>query len=339
MLQTALSEQAARVMLLIVTAIAVATALKIGQPVAAPVVFGLVLGIVVSPVADRLARFGVPRVLIAIFLLAVATSALAAVIMMADPLILSLSEQLPRLKEAIGSWLAMASNVMRGIESISQEIETTMGGDMEVGENMPSIKNALWLAPNFVAQLFIFMGALFFFVLTRDELYAAAGPMEQPLKTADRAVSRYFGAVTLVNTGLGVVTAVVLMVIGVEYAPLWGLAAGLMNFILYLGPMIIASGLLIAGLLQFPGAMALLPPTAFLLTNLIEAQFVTPVVVGQKLAMSPLVVFLAIVFGLWLWGPVGAIVALPVLLWFGVLMRPGVLSQVKRRRFRHSEAA
>ncbi|MEL6585120.1 MAG: AI-2E family transporter [Pseudomonadota bacterium] len=327
MLRTALSEQAARVMVLIVTMIIVTAALHFAKPIAAPLVFALVLGVVVSPVADRLTSFGVPRVVIAGVLLLLTMAFIGALAMIVDPLLTTLAEQLPRLKAAATEWIAMTANLMRGIESISKEIEDSVGAEaLEPQGSIPSMTDALWLAPNFAAQVFIFMGTLFFFVLTRDELYAAAGTLESQLKRADRSVARYFGAVALVNTGLGVVTTVALMAIGVDYAPLWGLAAGLLNFILYLGPILVAGGLLIAGVLQFSGPMSLLPPLAFLTINMVEAQFVTPLVVGQRLRLSPLAVFLAIVFGLWLWGPVGAIVALPVLLWFGVLLRPNVLA-------------
>ncbi|WP_299694478.1 AI-2E family transporter [uncultured Tateyamaria sp.] len=332
MLRTALSEHAARVMLLVVTVIIVTTALQFAKPIAAPIVFALVLGVVVSPLAERLTAFGIPRVIISLVLLLLTTAFIGMLVMIADPLLVMLAEQLPRLKDAAAEWIEITANLMRGIETISQEIENSVGADaLEPQSSIPSISDALWLAPNFAAQVFIFMGTLFFFVLTRDDLYAAAGNLESQLKRADRSVARYFGAVTLVNTGLGVVTTFVLMAVGVDYAPLWGLAAGILNFILYLGPMIIIGGLLIAGLLQFSGPMSLLPPFAFLLINMTEAQFVTPLVVGQRLRLSPLAVFLAIVVGLWLWGPVGAIVALPVLLWFGVLMQPNVLARASWR--------
>ena len=162
---------------------------------------------------------------------------------------------------------------------------------------------------------------VFFFILTREDLYSAAGSMKKRLFQADAQVSRYFAAVTLVNIGVGVATAIAMMAIGIEYPLLWGLAAGVLNYILYLGPLIIIFGLLIAGLIQFWDAMAFLPPAAFMVINFIEAQFATPMFVGQHIRINPLVVFVAIVFGLWLWGPIGAIVALPVIVWLAFILR------------------
>lgn len=337
MLTTALSEKAGRVLLLIMAFIAVTAALHYAKPVVAPVVFALVVGVVVSPLAERLSKLGIPSVAIAVTVLLVATALVGAAVLLINPLVGTLVDQLPRIRQSADELLDTLSNMLRGIETITKEIEDSVGAEpVDPQGGIPSVRDALWLAPNFAAQVFIFMGTLFFFVLTRDDLYASAGEWKDRLGQADRAVARYFGAVAAVNAGLGTVTGLVLMALGVEYAALWGLLAGVLNFILYLGPILMIGGLLLAGLVQFSGAMSFLPPVAFLLINLAEAQFVTPLVVGRRLQLSPLVVFLAIVFGLWLWGPVGAIVALPVLLWLGVLMRPDVIERTRaklRRRY------
>ncbi|MGP6087408.1 AI-2E family transporter [Antarctobacter jejuensis] len=328
MLTTVLSERAARVLLLIVTVIVTTAALKLGKPVLAPIVFGLVVGVVVSPLAERLIGYGVPRVAVAILLLLTTTVLISLLVLLVQPLLDLLIDQLPRLKAAARRWIVMAADLLQGIETISEEIEGSVGGKDPDGEDvsaLPSVSDALWMAPNFGAQFFIFVGTLFFFVLTRNDIYEAAGALQHKLRRADRAVARYFAAVTLVNVGLGLMTSLVMLALGVEYPMLWGLAAAVLNYMLYLGPLLLIFGLTIAGLLQFHGASSLLPPALYLLLNFTEANFVTPWVVGQRLAMNPLGVFIAIVFGLWLWGPVGAIVALPVFLWIGVLLQPDML--------------
>ncbi|WP_170343238.1 AI-2E family transporter [Ruegeria arenilitoris] len=324
------SPSALRAMLAILTGIAIITALYLARSIVAPITFALVLGVVVAPLADKLEKVGCPRVISASALLFVTSTVIVAAFLLLEPLLSTLVEQLPAIKRELRSWVAAMSEFIRGIETLGREIEETVGADgaAETESALPSVMDALWLAPNFGSKILIFIGTLFFFVLTRPELYAAAGPLTERLYLADRAVYRYFAAVTLVNIGLGTVTAVALGLIGINDAVIWGVAAGLLNFVLYLGPLMILTGLLIAGLTQFGGAAALLPPLIFLAINLSEAQFVTPAFVGQRLQVNPLVVFIAIIFGLWLWGPVGAIVALPILLWFGVLMHPKVMSPV-----------
>ncbi|WP_216600380.1 AI-2E family transporter [Ruegeria atlantica] len=315
-------------MVAVLTAIAVLTSLYLAKSILAPIAFALVLGVVASPLADKLERAGCPRVVSASALLILTCTIVVAAFLLLEPLLSTLVEQLPAIRRELQSWVAAMSEFMRGIETIGREIEETVGADGEATTEttLPSVMDALWLAPNFGSQILIFIGTLFFFVLTRRELYASAGAFKSRLYLADQAVYRYFAAVTLVNIGLGIVTSAVLGIVGISDPLIWGLAAGLLNFILYLGPLVVMTGLLIAGLTQFGGAAAFLPPLLFLIINVSEAQFVTPVFVGQRLQVNPLVVFIAIVFGLWLWGPVGAIVVLPILLWFGVLLNPEVMS-------------
>lgn len=272
-----------------------------------PVCFALVVGIVASPLADRLNGWGVPRVAVASALLILTSGCLALVFILLEPLLNSMSARLPEIRAEIEGWIQSASGLIRGIETLSNEIEQTIGAT-DAGEeapNLPTVMDALWLAPDLGASVLIFAGTLFFFMLTRADLYEAAGQFSDTLFKADRAVARYFVAVTFVNVGLGVATAVVLSLIGLNNALLWGLAAGILNYILYLGPLTILFSLIVAGMVQFGGAMALLPPFAFLFLNITGAQFVTPSFVGHRLRINPLVVLLAIVVGLWLWGPVG----------------------------------
>ncbi|MGR3760262.1 AI-2E family transporter [Roseobacteraceae bacterium NS-SX3] len=316
MLKTVLAECSIRVMLLILTVTAAATAIYLAKPILAPAVFASVVGIVVSPVADRLSRIGIGRVVVAGSVLILSILLLAVLLLSLNPLLSNLAKQLPRIKYEIRGWVDRLSGLLQGLESISSEIEETVGSEAEnAAAELPSVLDALWLAPNFGAQAFIFAGTLFFFVLSRNELYENAGRYGARLFRAERAVARYFAAVTLINAMLGVATALGLTLIGVSGALLWGLAAAMLNFILYLGPLIMLAGLTVAGLTQLGGAMAALPPLMFLMLNITEAQFVTPAFVGRQMDLNPLLVFLSIAFGLWIWGPVGAIVALPAVLW------------------------
>ena len=96
---------------------------------------------------------------------------------------------------------------------------------------------------------------------------------------------------------------------------LWGLAAFLLNFVLYLGPVVFAFALFIGGIVQFEGAISFLPAALYVAMNLTEGQFVTPALVGRHMKVNPLLVFLSLVFWLWLWGPIGGVVAIPFLVW------------------------
>jgi predicted PurR-regulated permease PerM len=144
------------------------------------------------------------------------------------------------------------------------------------------------------------------------------------VRCAQVEISQFLGALAVINLVVGVATGVAMHFIGIANPVLWGsLAAGL-NFIPYIGPMIMSGLLLVAGLLTFDGAGMLVPPAAFLLIHAIESNFATPWFVGRRLSLSPVSVFLSVMFWGWLWGIAGAVIAVPLL----VVMR----SVCKRNR-------
>jgi predicted PurR-regulated permease PerM len=129
-----------------------------------------------------------------------------------------------------------------------------------------------------------------------------------------RDLGRYFAIVALINAGLGAISGVVFAIAGLPNPILWGTLAGALNFVPYIGPLVAAILLGIAGLFTFDSLLfASIPAGAFLVLNFVESQFVTPALLGKRLDTDPLFVFLAIVFGAWLWGPAGALLATPLL--------------------------
>jgi predicted PurR-regulated permease PerM len=311
-----------RACLITLTFIAVVAAAKEAQNLFAPATFALVLGVVMSPVASRLESLGVPRTVSAASALIVGAVVIFLLIVALGPLLSALIDQVPRIQQQFRGWMNELTFMLRSIGGINFDVERTIseGGENAVEEAIPSVAEALWLAPNLFGQLLIFAGTLFFFLMTRDDIYSAIPQYRVALKQADRAVSHYFVTITLINLGLGASLFGVLILIGLPNPMLWGAAAFLANFVLYLGPLAIVFSLLLAGLLTFNSAYALVAPASFLMLNALEAQFVTPALVGKQLKVNPLVVFLSIVFGLWLWGPLGGIVALPVVVWVYALV-------------------
>ncbi len=132
--------------------------------------------------------------------------------------------------------------------------------------------------------------------------------------TIQKELSRYIVTVSIINAGLGLSTAFVLYLIGIEDALLWGVLAGLLNFIPYVGSLIGATILTLAGLVQFGVQVtALIPPAVYFGLNLVESQFVTPTVLGRNMQLNPLIVVLWLLVWGWLWGAVGVLLAVPLL--------------------------
>ncbi|MBP0483176.1 AI-2E family transporter [Sagittula salina] len=303
--------------LMVMALIAGVAALKLAATLAAPVLLGLVVGVVLAPVVNRLRRIGVPRALSASLALILAIVVLILLVSALGPVLSGLMEEIPKIQREIRSWLDDIVSLVRGAESLGREIEESIaqGSDEAVKAAVPTLMDALWMAPNFMAQSMIFLGTLFFFVLTGEEIYAHLPARETALKAADRAVSHYFITVTSINAGLGLAVFGVMTLLDLPNAMLWGGAAFILNFVLYLGPVVMMASLLVAGFVNFHGGMVLVPMAVYLGLNMIEAQFVTPSLVGQRLHLNPLLVFLSILFGLWLWGPVGGVVSLPAMVW------------------------
>jgi len=311
--------------------VAVAVALKLGKGILAPVTLALVVGIVAAPGMRLLARLGIPRAVSASISLLFVAGFTILLIAGLGPIAMDLVGQVPRIEDEVRRFATELSRAVRGLEGVQFEIQRTLAEEGEaVEEAMPNVLDALWAAPNFAAQLLTFAGTFFFFSLTQNEIYAAFKSHANSLRQADRAVSHYFLTVTAINAVLGVAVFAAMTTIGVPNAVLWGAAAFVLNFILYLGPVMLIVAFAVVGFTEFNGAYALVPPLAYIALNMTEAQFVTPTLVGQQLELNPLVVFLSIIFGLWLWGPIGGIVALPILVWIAAYLAHAPLFESDR---------
>ena len=127
-------------------------------------------------------------------------------------------------------------------------------------------------------------------------------------------ISNYLFVVSLVNSGLGVVVSGGLYFLGVPNAAMWGLLVAVLNFVPYFGPVVGIVLLSAVGLLTFETLWkGLLPPAWYLLLHLLEANFVTPIVLGRRLTLNPVVIFVSLIFWTWLWGLPGALLSVPIL--------------------------
>jgi predicted PurR-regulated permease PerM len=129
------------------------------------------------------------------------------------------------------------------------------------------------------------------------------------------ATSTYLGTITLINVGLGALTAGALWLLGMPSPIMWGGIVAVANYIPYLGPIVCALLLFAGGLMTFPDVWgALWSPAIFICFHLVEANFFTPMVVGHRLTVSPLSILISLSFWAWIWGTTGALLAVPLLI-------------------------
>jgi predicted PurR-regulated permease PerM len=319
-------------------------AMDMGQEVLAPVLLAFVVGIVMSPVSDGITRVGLPSGAAALSSLVIILALLSALFLFLEPIFYRAIEAAPRVIVELNQIILFIKSKLNSFQDIGDGVQRALnetGGvpvptapqpeeaASDATDALPSVEQALFMAPAILSQAMIFIGTLFFFILTRDEVYdfiarrlvADELRMETAhrLRAAERQVGRYFLTISIINAGYAVVVSLAMMMIGLPSPILWGVAAGLLNYILYLGPVTMLVAFALAGLVAFEGAYSILPAAIYLSINIIEAQFVTPSLVGKAMNVNPLLVFLTLVFLLWLWGPLGGIIAIPLLLWIIVL--------------------
>jgi predicted PurR-regulated permease PerM len=127
-------------------------------------------------------------------------------------------------------------------------------------------------------------------------------------------ISHYLFSVSLINIGLAAGVSAGLWLMGVRNAAMWGMLVALLNFVPYFGP---SAGILLlatVGFLMFDTFwQAVLPAAWYLLLHLLEANFITPVLLGRRFTLNPVIIFVSLIFWIWLWGVPGGLLSVPIL--------------------------
>lgn len=332
-------ERASQLSLVVLASLAMIAALDLASDLAAPMVFALVMGVVLSPLSQMWERLGLSSAFGALASLILSLVFLGGLVLLLQPLVAQMVDQAPKVWADLQDVIKAVRGLLQGITDAARDVsqatvpaasaqEAPPSAPAE-GVGVPTVTDALMIAPALAAQIVTFIGTLFFFLLTRNEIYnwvarrlstpANRGTVAARLRDAERIVSRYFLTITMINAGLGLATAGLLQALGLPGALLWGIIAFLVNYIVYLGPAVLILALTFAGVAAFDGALALVPAIGFAALNFCEGQFITPALVGKRMEMNALVVFVSLLFGIWLWGAIGGIVAIPLMLWAIVL--------------------
>ena len=341
-----------RISVIVLGLVGLTFALEAGQEVLAPLFLAVVIGLMFGPLADRLERSAVPPALSALI---VVMAFLGIIALALATIAMPISEwmvQWPRIWARIRSELAGWQEAMGSLKTISESLKALGSGDealkVTVDDGSP-VQDAAMLAPALMAQIIIFLASLYFFLATRRDIRAGILSLcfsrrlrwrvAHVFRDTETLVSRYLLSITAINIALGCAVSLALWLAGVPSAPLWGVLTALLNYVIYIGPAIMAVILLGVGLATGSTISEyFLPPAVYLGLNLVEAQFVTPHVIGRTLTLNPFMVFLSIGFWIWIWGPVGGFVAVPVLLIIVAVLRH-VIPANHRRHVREQNIA
>ncbi|MGZ8361960.1 MAG: AI-2E family transporter, partial [Allosphingosinicella sp.] len=287
-------------------AVAMPFALRAGAEFFLPVTAALVIAVALMPLLEWLERRRVPSTLAAFFCLvlfiAVANIAVAAIVLPASEWFRLLPERIGQLRESLAPLFEIYASLERFIDDIVREFgRAPAAGPQRVQVETPStlLQIIASSAPFAAIQMFFAVLVIFFFLsgwtrmrkrtITARSSFGGAMTTARVIQQVVDATSAYLGTITIVNIGMGLLVALILYFIGMPTPLMWGGIAAVLNYIPYLGP--IASALLLAlgGLMTFEDPWyALLPALSFVVIHLVEANIVTPSVVGRRLTINPL---------------------------------------------------
>jgi predicted PurR-regulated permease PerM len=307
-------------------------ALREGAEFFMPVTAALVVAVALVPLLEWFERRGVPSRLAAglcvIIFLAAAIFAIGSIIIPASDWIALVPHRIDKVRLALQPVLDLYQNLDRFLTRIANQIQINQAGHaraVRIEDNNSVAGLLATSAPHLLIQLFFALLVIFFFLAgwtaMRKRTIVSRGSFEGALTTARviqqvvDATSTYLGTITLINIGLGALTALVLWGLGMPSPIMWGGIVAVLNYIPYLGPIASAMLLFLGGLMTFPDVWgALWPPLTFITFHLVEANFFTPMVVGHRLTVSPLSILISLSFWAWVWGTTGALLAVPLLI-------------------------
>jgi predicted PurR-regulated permease PerM len=290
-----------------------------------PITMAFIIGTMLSPAASFLERYRIPRAVAAVLIVAaVSAGATFMVGLIAAPAI-EWSSKLPEL----GARLKEKMYVFDRPLALWQELQSLLGGpDTLTTLHLPKVDwvqpTLEFLSPTF-AEFLLFIATLILFIASWRELRRALimnfGDRTDRLRTLrilneiEEHLGSYLLMVTTINIGVGIATGVICAVAGMPNPASLGALAAILNFIPIIGPVAMFAVLVVVGLVAFPTIGAgLLASAMFAMMTFLEGHFLTPMIVGHRLALNALAVFLTLAFWTWLWGPMGAFLSSPLLI-------------------------
>ena len=302
--------------------------LSIGSVVFLPLVTAVLLTILLSPLADHLARLGLPNVLASLGSLLVFLGAvLLALALILQPA-LDLFAQIPEISGRVGQRFEDLRGEFEWLAIANAELAKIMGdtGTSQVVLATPSLLEEIAFAtPSVVLEVLIMVLMAFFMIEARvrmrrhllfdRESFGSSVKAARAMREVQDKVAAYIMTVGMINAGVGVIVAGGAWALGVDAPIMWGGLAMILNFIPYIGPMFMFALLALFGLGTAETVwLGMIPALAYLGLNAVEGNVVTPSILGARFTMSPVMILIALSYFTWIWGVPGALLSVPILL-------------------------
>jgi predicted PurR-regulated permease PerM len=322
--------------LVVLTLISVTAVLYVARGFFLPLVMAFVVGTMLSPAANFLERYRIPRAVGAVLIVVTVAAGAAFIIGLISAPAIEWSNRLPELAARLKDKLHVFDRPL----ALWHEFQAMIGGSSE-GAGSLQLPKVEWvqptiefLSPTFTEFLLFFATLVLFIASWRDlrrALIMTFAEHDARLRTLrilneiEVHLGNYLLTVTIINTGVGVATGLACAFAGMPNPAGLGALAATLNFVPIIGPIAMFAVLVVVGIITFPtlgGGMV--APLAFVGITFMEGHFITPTIIGRRLALNALAVFIALAFWTWLWGPMGAFLSSPLLI-VGLILKEHLL--------------
>jgi predicted PurR-regulated permease PerM len=329
------SPRARSIEVTILTSLALLYTLYFAREFLVPIVFALLLNFLLSPLVRRMLRWRIkPPISAAIVVVVLITAVAEGAYQLAGPAqrwAMSAPQSFARAEQRLRS-------IIRPVQQVTQNVEratAAVGAQNDRAQNVvvqagPSVSSRLFGTTQRIAAGLLEVFILLYFLLAGGDLFLQKLIKVLPhfsdkvkaveiARATEAAVSAYLSTALLINIVEGAVVAGVLWLLGMPNVLLWGALVALFEFMPYLGALAAVIVFTVAGLTTFDEVpRALLVPGSFLAINLLQANLVTPMLLGHRLTLNPVAIFIGLAFFFWIWGVPGAFLAVPLLASFKI---------------------
>jgi predicted PurR-regulated permease PerM len=311
-------------------ALGVFAVLYVASAIILPVILAFVLSLLLQPAVRLLGRVHLPRavgaLLTVLLVIGVLVGLVAALSVPASTWAERLPEGIPRLE----THLQVMKGPIEALQKVIQQAEQVADAPPSQG-SIVSVRRDLGLTGALFAGtrsvldgLFTTVLVLYFLLVAGDiflrrivEILPTFGNKRQAVDISQQIqedISGYLVTITAMNAAVGVTTAAAMYLCGLGDPLLWGATAFLLNYIPILGPLFGVGIFVLVGMLSFESLWwALLPPALYFGIHLVEGEALTPMLLARRFTLNPVLIILSLVFWFWMWGVIGALLAVPML--------------------------
>lgn len=307
--------------------IAIVAVLYFGRAFFLPIVTALVVGTMLSPAAKFFERYHIPRSVSAVLIVVATCAGLAFMVALISAPVM---EWTTRLHE-LGPLLKDKFHVFDRPIALWHQLQSLFGATPAPGESSFPLPKIEWVQPTVefltptFTEILLFFAVLVLFIASWPDLRRALvlnfSSHESRLRTLrilneiESSLGGYLLTVTVINTGLGIGTGLICAATGMPNPAGLGALAATLNYIPIIGPIVMFVVLAAVGIITSATlGTGLLAAAGFAAMAFVEGHFLTPMIIGRRLALNALAVFIAIAFWTWLWGPMGAFLSSPLLI-------------------------